>query len=154
MATSDPVKEFRLLRQAEKNKEKRPALIFTEGATDVREVGKILSGGPPHFKRSRSAGVDRIRKSTAGFTLSRFMRQCAAVICWLDACALLPRQNAVPAVFSSFRTQKRSIKCRLHYMPWQLLCAPHLGYLEHLGSDWHVTMSRSVPLPQFHHGGI
>lgn len=98
VATSDPGKEFRLLRQAEKNQGKRPALIFTEGATEVSGSWQILSGGPPHSNGHRSAGATEYGTSTAGFALSRFMRHALRVIYQFDASALLPRQNAVRPV--------------------------------------------------------
>lgn len=81
-----------------KNQGKRPALIFTEGATEVSGSWQILSGGPPHFNGHRSAGATEYGTSTAGFALSRFMRHALRVIYQFDASALLPRQNAVRPV--------------------------------------------------------
>ena len=88
VATSDPGKEFRLLRQAEKNQEKRPALIFTELATEVSGSWQILSGGPPHSNGHDQQEWTEYGTSTAGFTLSRFIASCAALLtyrrCYLD----------------------------------------------------------------------
>lgn len=144
-----------------KNQEKRPALIFTEGATEVSgswqntewwaaalQTVTISRSGPDTEKHGRL------------YTVKVHCVNALRVIYQFDALVLLPRQNTVRPVpvgrslvrcmalnhisrFSGRIKDRLNVDC---FTPWQLLCAPHLGYLEHLGSDWHVTMSRSVPL--------